>query len=156
MFWRHCWAQYKDTKKIFEKKIEVEKSAKCAQGQWNHKISSCIKASQARTGPDPCIMAKGLVNWDLASRSPSEELRFVDPSPHCTLAMKSGENRFWMNPSTESWNACMISRQRVHGHLLPAWLLGRLFVFWHHGIHKWNPMKKKYVSLHFLYQYEFG
>ena len=47
--------------------------------------------------------------------------------------MKSGENRFWMNPSTESWNACIISRKRVHGHLAPAWLGGRLFRFSHHG-----------------------
>ena len=57
----------------------------------------------------------------------------VDPFPHCTVAMKSGENRFWMNPSTESWNACIISRKRVHGHLAPAWLGGRLFRFSHHG-----------------------
>ena len=81
MFWRHCWAPYKDPKKNFEKKIEVEKSAKCAQGQWNHKMSSCIKASQARNGPDPCIMAKRRVDGDLASRLASEEFTLWTPFP---------------------------------------------------------------------------
>ena len=54
---------------------EVEKSTKCAQGQWIRNLSSCIKASQARNGPDPGIMAKGLVDEDLASRFASEEMR---------------------------------------------------------------------------------
>ena len=53
---------------------EVEKSEKCAQGQWNRNLGPCIKASQARNGPDPGIMAKGLVDEDLASRLASEEL----------------------------------------------------------------------------------
>ena len=61
-------------KKLFEKKIEVEKFEKYAQGHRNHKVSPCIKTSQARNGPDPGIMAKGLVDEDLASRVASEEL----------------------------------------------------------------------------------
>ena len=54
---------------------EVEKSEKCAQGHRNHKVNPCIKASQARNGPEPGIMAKGLGDGDLASRFASEELR---------------------------------------------------------------------------------
>ena len=54
---------------------EVEKSEKCAQGHRNHKVNPCIKASQARNGPGPGIMAKDVVDEDLASRLASEELR---------------------------------------------------------------------------------
>ena len=53
---------------------EIEKSEKCAQGHRNHKVSQCIKASQARNGPDPGIMAKGVVDEDLAFRLAFEEL----------------------------------------------------------------------------------
>ena len=53
---------------------EVEKSEKCAQGHRNHKVNPCIKASQARNGPGPGIMAKDVVDEDLASRLASEEL----------------------------------------------------------------------------------
>ena len=60
---------------FFEKKIEVEKFKKCAQGHRNHKVSPCIKTSQARNRPDPGIMADGLVDEDLASRLASEEMR---------------------------------------------------------------------------------
>ena len=56
------------------------------------------------------------------------------------------QNPFWMNTGTESWNACIISRKRGHGHLVPAWLLGRLFRFSHHGLHMWNPMKKSLLQ----------
>ena len=58
-----------------KKKIEVEKFEKCAQGHRNHKVNTCIKASQARNVPDHGTMAKGLVDEDLASRLASEELR---------------------------------------------------------------------------------
>ena len=53
---------------------EIEKSEKCAQAHRNHKVRPCIKAGQARNGVDLGIMAKGLVDEDLASRLASEEL----------------------------------------------------------------------------------
>ena len=54
---------------------EVEKSEKCAHGHRKPKVRPCIRSSNARNGPDPGIMAKGVVDEDLASRLASEELR---------------------------------------------------------------------------------
>ena len=72
-----------DKKSYFflKKQIEVEKSEKCAQGHRNHKANQCIKASQARNGPDPGIMAKRRVDGDLASRLASEEFTLWTPFP---------------------------------------------------------------------------
>ena len=69
-------APHKKSENFLKKKIEVEKSEKCAQGHRNHKANQCIKASHARNGPDPGIMAKGRAEGDLASRLTSEELRY--------------------------------------------------------------------------------
>ena len=54
---------------------EVEKSEKCAQGHRNHKVNPCIKTNQARNVPGPGIMAKDVVDEDLASRLASEDWR---------------------------------------------------------------------------------
>ena len=78
---RQCGGPRQKVGKFFEKKIEVEKSEKCAQGHRNHKANQCIKASQARNGPDPGIMAKRRVDGDLASRLASEEFTLWTPFP---------------------------------------------------------------------------
>jgi len=78
---RQCGGPRQKVGKIFEKKFEVEKSEKCAQGHRNHKANQCIKASQARNWPDPGIMAKGRVDGDLASRLASEEFTLWTPFP---------------------------------------------------------------------------
>ena len=71
----------KKSENFLKKKNEVEKPEKCAQGHRNHKANQCMKASQARNGPDPGIMAKRRVDGDLASRLASEEFTLWTPFP---------------------------------------------------------------------------
>ena len=60
---------------LFKHKMKL-KSLKSVHRANGTTVASCMKASQARNGPDPGIMAKGLVDEDLASRSASGELRY--------------------------------------------------------------------------------